>query len=164
VLWLTGEHYQRQRPLSYHAERLPRKVTWYADPSGATERSELRCAGFCVLEGDNSLRLGIAAVSARIESVTLRIVEGRCPNLLAEAGLYRWDDSSDSEAPADEHNHALAALRYLITRLDASRLARPRVPPAPEAPPRPERPWVRLDNEALWTPIFTLWREHPWLE
>jgi hypothetical protein len=27
VLWLTGEHYSRARPLSYHAERLPRDVT-----------------------------------------------------------------------------------------------------------------------------------------
>src|SRR5262245_29226091 len=41
VLWLTGEHYARQQPLSYHAERLPREVIWYADPSGATERCEL---------------------------------------------------------------------------------------------------------------------------
>ncbi len=42
-------------------------MTWYADPSGATERCELRCAGLCVLEGNNALRPGIAAVSARIE-------------------------------------------------------------------------------------------------
>jgi hypothetical protein len=42
VLWLTGEHYERGKPLSYHAERLPREVMWYADPSGANERTELR--------------------------------------------------------------------------------------------------------------------------
>ena len=33
VLWLTGEHYCRQKPLSYHAKHLPRDVYWYADPS-----------------------------------------------------------------------------------------------------------------------------------
>src|SRR5437016_3486335 len=42
VLWLTGEHYARQKPLSHHARFLPRAVMWYADPSGATERAELR--------------------------------------------------------------------------------------------------------------------------
>jgi hypothetical protein len=66
TLWLTGEHYSRQKPLSYHAQHLPRDVTWYADPSGATERCELRLAGFVVREGNNALRPGIAAVSARL--------------------------------------------------------------------------------------------------
>src|SRR6185369_3416240 len=48
VLWLTGEHYAAQRPLTYHAERLPRNCTWYADPSGANEIAELRGANFTV--------------------------------------------------------------------------------------------------------------------
>jgi hypothetical protein len=59
----------------------------------------------------------------------LRVLEGRCPNLLAEAGLYRWasrgETGADAESPLDEHNHALAALRYLVSRLDAHRLALP---------------------------------------
>jgi hypothetical protein len=102
-------------------------VTWYADPSGANERCELRCAGFVVLAGNNSLRPGIAAVSARLAGGTLRVVEGCCPNLLAEAALYRYgDDPAEphAEAPMDESNHALAALRYLISRLDAGKMAR----------------------------------------
>jgi hypothetical protein len=156
VLWLTGEHYCRQRPLSYHAERLPRDVTWYADPSGATERCELRCAGFTVQAGDNALRPGIAAVSARLENGTLRMVEGACPNLLAEAALYRYSDDPrerNAETPVDEHNHALAALRYLVSRLDARRMAH-KGRDGQEAPaPNPPRPWLRLDNEALWTPL-----------
>jgi hypothetical protein len=93
VLWLTGEHYARQKPLSYHAEHLPRDVNWYADPAGANERCELRCAGLLVREGRNALRSGIAAVSARLENGTLRVLEGRCPNLLAEASLYRYSDA-----------------------------------------------------------------------
>jgi hypothetical protein len=105
---------------------LPRKVTWYADPSGANEIAELRRASFSVKKGENSLRSGIGAVAGRIQSGTLRVVEGRCLNLLAEAGLYRYDDSPSerlTEIPMDEHNHALAALRYLIYGLDARRLA-----------------------------------------
>jgi hypothetical protein len=162
ILWLTGEHYSRQKPLSFHAQHLPRDVTWYADPSGANERSELRCANFTVLAGTNALRPGIAAVSARLENRTLRVVAGACPNLLAEASLYRYSDEAQerrAEVPVDEHNHALAALRYLISRLDERRMARshpandPAIPtPPPPAPPARRR-WLRYDNEALWTTL-----------
>ena len=68
ILWLTGEHYCRQRPLSYHAARLPRGVTWHADPAGANERAELKLGGFKVHPGKNALRPGIAAVNARIQN------------------------------------------------------------------------------------------------
>jgi hypothetical protein len=140
VLWLTGEHYARQQPLSYHAKRLPRDVSFYADPSGATEISELRCAGLKVVPGLNALQLGIAAVTARIANGTLRVIEGACPNLVAEAGLYRYGDEGEyrhDENPLDEHNHALAAVRYLISRLDRSRMARDRkgVDTVPEKEP-----------------------------
>jgi hypothetical protein len=80
-----------------------------------------------VSEGDNALRPGIAAVSARLENGALRVLEGRCPNLPAEAGLYRYGDDAGerrAEVPADEHNHALAALRYLLSPLDAGRMVR----------------------------------------
>jgi hypothetical protein len=159
VLWLTGEHYLRGTPLSDHARVLPRDVSWYADPAGAGDRAELRCAGFTVHAGNNKLRPGIAAVTARLQSGGLRVQAGRCPNLLAEAQLYRYDDSAGArtESPLDVHNHALDALRYLICALDARRLAgrRPSPKPPPAPPPKPKRDaWLRYDNEALWT---TLW-------
>ncbi len=144
VLVLTNEHYSRQQPLSYHAEHLPRNVLWYADPSGAAERSELRRAGFTVREAKNALRPGIAAVNARIQSGMLLIRDGACPNLLAEAGLYRYSaDPAEryAEIPVDEHNHALAALRYLIVMIDAHRLTGRRpADPAPPPPPAPAAP------------------------
>jgi hypothetical protein len=133
-------------------------VTWYADPSGASERCELRCAGFVVQAGDNALRPGIAAVTARLENGGLRVLEGRCPNLLSEASLYRYSDDPRerrAEVPVDEHNHALAALRYLVSRLDARRMARthPDAPDEAEPKPSPRAPqrWLHLDNDALWT-------------
>ena len=59
---------------------------------------------------------------------SVRVRADRCPQLLAEAGLYRWagrgDGDAGGETPLDEHNHALAALRYLISRLDERRMAR----------------------------------------
>ena len=79
VLWLCGEHYDRQKPLSYHAAQLPRQVTWYADPAGASERAELRCGGFTVRQGNNAIQNGIGAVNARIQHGRLKIVAGKCP-------------------------------------------------------------------------------------
>jgi hypothetical protein len=151
VLVLTGEHYCRQQPLSHHAPFLPRQVTWSCDPPGATEQSELRRAGFTVRAARNALHPGIAAVNARIQSGTLLIREGACPNLLAEAGLYRYSDDPaehHAEIPVDEYNHALAALRYLILMTDAHRPAGQR-----PAPAQPKRRWLSVYNEFLWTRI-----------
>ncbi|HJY85992.1 MAG TPA: terminase family protein [Candidatus Acidoferrales bacterium] len=156
VLWLTGEHYQRQRPVSHHADHLPRDVYWYADPSGANERAELLQRGLKVVPGVNDLRPGIGKVTARLETGTLKVLAGRCPNLLAEAQLYRYSDDPRerlAEFPLDEHNHALAALRYLIMGLDARGCPRSRGSSPSGTPPTPKRPWLRLDNEALWTPL-----------
>ncbi len=162
VLVLTNEHNSRQKPLSYHAQHLPRNVTWYADPSGATERAELRRDGFTVREAKNPLRPGIAAVNARIQNGTLLIRAGACPNLLAEAGLYRYSDDPaerHAEIPVDEHNHALSALRYLIMMIDAHRLTGRRpADPAPPPPPEPgwrppSHPWLSVRNEFLWHPL-----------
>jgi hypothetical protein len=171
ILWLTGEHYSRQGSLAYHAQHMPRDVMWYGDPAGAREIMELHCAGLAIRKGDNEQRPGIAAVRARVEDGSLRVVEGCCPNLLAEAALYRYDPAArgKSETPLDEHDHALDALRYLISRIDARRMARirksrpltepsssegmpqsqPSVPPA--ASPPAKRKWLSIYNEALWT-------------
>jgi hypothetical protein len=168
VLWLYGEHYARQQPLSYHAERIPRDFLWYADPSGAGEQEELIRGGFKVRDGENAIRPGIAAVNARLEDGRLRVVEGTCPNLLAEAGLYRYgDDRTDrmAETPVDEHNHALAALRYLVAGMDAGKLLRRSRPngngtetPAEAEKRRQENWWMRWDNPALWKVVWSSYR------
>ncbi len=154
VLWLTGEHYARQKPLSHHAEKLPRGVMWYADPSAASEIAELRCAGFNVRRGNNTRRPGLAAVTARLQNGTLRVVEGCCPNLLAEAGLYR---NGEEEEPIKEHDHALDALRYLISRLDARRMARgtSTIPTSEADKPRSliERSLPDWNDKRYWTPL-----------
>ena len=116
VLWIVGERYAREVPLHQHAAALKelRGVTWYADPSGRTEIEELRASGLKVLPGLNDIRTGIAAVNARIHTGRLRVLRRRCPNLIAEAGLYRYptpaEHAGDNEHPLDDHNHALAWL------------------------------------------------------
>jgi hypothetical protein len=164
ILWLTGEHYCREQVLKYHVQHLPRDVMWYADPSGAREIKELRSADFKVRGGDNDLRTGIAALRARLQDGALKVLAGACPNLLAEAGLYHYDpaDKGRSEKPVKEYDHALDALRYLISKIDARRMAKirktPRAEPpsdsaSPTQPPpaKPKRKWLSIYNEALWT-------------
>jgi hypothetical protein len=155
ILWLTHEHYFRQQPLSYHAAQLPRTVRWYLDPHGAAERAELRVAGFNVKPAQAAVRAGIAAVQGRIRAGTLRIIKDACPNLIAEAGLYRYDDDRTAENPIGEYDHALDALRYLIVSVDQRRLALPTATDSPlfygpPVPPPARKQWLRLDNEALW--------------
>jgi hypothetical protein len=158
VLHVEGERYLCRTPLHEHASALRAHAgaTWYADPSGATEIAELRAAGLKVLPADNDIRLGIAAVTARLRTGRLKVRPGACPNLLREARLYRYptpaERPSAGEDPVDEHNHALGALRYLVAGLDAHFLARLRGRPAPEKAQAP-RAWNRLDNERLWTPL-----------
>jgi hypothetical protein len=127
VLYITGEHFARQKPLDYHREHLPNGLMWFADPSGAADIDALIRSNLAVRKGLNELRLGISAVTRRLENGTLKLLAGRAPNLLAEAELYRYSEDPrdrDPERPIDEHNHALGALRYLICTLDEAELAR----------------------------------------
>ncbi|HZY85516.1 MAG TPA: terminase family protein, partial [Gemmataceae bacterium] len=158
VLWIEGERYLTQTPLHEHAAALRERkgVEWYADPAGATEIAELRAGGLAVRRGDNDIRLGIAAVSARLRTGRLKVLGSACPNLLAEARLYRYPTAAEralgGENPVDEHNHALAALRYLISRLDARFIARLRRP-HDEPNAAPQRGGRAEDDDHLWTTL-----------
>lgn len=151
VLWLSGERYGSATPLCEHAAALPRDVFWHADPAGRTEIEELRCRGFHLCKGHNDIRSGIAAVSARIRQGALKVLPA-CANLIKEARLYRYPSLQERELfgenPIDRHNHALAALRYLVATIDR----RPRVVHA-EPPPKKPSFWERLHDERLWTPL-----------
>jgi len=116
VLWIQGERYERQTALHKHSEALPAGVAWWADPSGATEIAELRAQGHFIRRPYKMLRIGIQAVNARINTGRLKVNRLRCPNLCAEATLYRYLD--EREEPLDENNHAMDALRYLICGVD----------------------------------------------
>ncbi len=128
VLWILHERYQRETPLHEHVAVLPKNVTWYADPAGRQEIEALRYADRVVRRGINDIAAGIAAVTARLRTGRLKVLRPAVPNLLAEARLYRYpnprDNAAASEQPVDEHNHALAALRYLIASIDRRFIAR----------------------------------------
>jgi hypothetical protein len=115
----------------------------------------LRAAGLTVRRADNDIRLGVAATAARLRTGRLKVHGPACPNLLAEAGLYRYPSGSEraetGENPVDEHNHALGALRYLIAALDARFIARLRKRPDVAPPTETVRIVDPMDNPELWT-------------
>lgn len=168
VLWIQNERYLRCTPLHEHVQALPKRVMWYADPAGRTEREEFLAAGHTIRNGYNSISLGIAAVTARLRTGRLKIDQERCPNLVAEARLYRYPSRTEQalvgENPIDEHNHALGALRYLVSRLDSRFLGRLRgqAQRAPDSagdkpvvlpPTRSTRPYLSIHNDDLWTTL-----------
>jgi hypothetical protein len=122
VLWITDEHHQSRGTLAEHAEILPKTIEWIADPAAAGDIVQLRRWGFCVRNGKNAIREGIDRVTARLRTGTLK-VHRRCEHLIRESRLYRYPTASEraiaGENPVDEHNHALAALRYLVSRIAA---------------------------------------------
>jgi phage terminase large subunit len=128
VLWLIYERYVRGKTLEEHYPSLPKEVSWFADSSRPDSIKDLRRMGLYVKpckKGSGSIERGITLVHSRINSGTLKIIRGATPALLAEAEQYRYpshDDQSYSDTPVDESNHALDALRYLITGLDRKRI------------------------------------------
>jgi hypothetical protein len=155
-----------QTPLHDHAAALKAlgAVTWFADPAGRTEMEELRSAGLCIRAGDNDIRPGIAAVSARLRTGRLKVNAQTCPNLLREAGLYRYPTAAEralhGENPVDADNHALAALRYLVSKIDVRFLARLRragpdieTASVSERGPLPDGRGSDWSDEAMWTPL-----------
>ncbi len=153
VLWIGWERDLRETPLHLHAAALRQHkgVVWYADPAGRTEIEELRASGLTVRRADNDIRLGVAAVAARLRTGRLKVRGPACPELLAEARLYRYPTATEragtNENPVDEYNHALGALRYLIAALDARFIARLRK----RTTEGPTKPVEQKDNPDLWT-------------
>lgn len=126
ILWLEGERYVTEQPITEHATHLPKDVTWWADPAGADQIATLRRLNLKVQPADHAIASGIAAVRRRLECRTLKVentADSPCKNLMEEATLYRYPPTRagapESDSPIDEHNHACDALRYLISGIDA---------------------------------------------
>jgi hypothetical protein len=105
------------------ARRWPIEM-WYADPAEPRNIEKFRRCGLVAKPADNRILTGIQRVSTRLNTGQL-LVHRTCTHLVEEAGLYRYPTEEEwriaGENPIDEHNHALAGLRYLIAELDRAR-------------------------------------------
>lgn len=83
------------------------------DPSATSFKEELwRRGRLAVYDADNDVLPGIATADQMLHGGAIKVSDG-CPNLIAEAGMYRWDDRKTQDAVIKEHDHAMDAMRYM---------------------------------------------------
>ena len=130
-LWLFYERYIREKTLEEHAPHLPKSAAWYCDSARPDSIRSLKKLGFQARpckKGTGSIEEGINLVHQRIRRGGLKIVRLNekvlCPQLLAEAETYHYptkDEESTGDKPVGEGDHALDALRYLVSMIDRRR-------------------------------------------
>ena len=87
------------------------------DPSASSLITSARKNGINVLKADNDVISGIRHVHALLAAGHLLINKDRCKNLIAELGLYIWNEKRSEigkEEPVKANDHACDALRYII--------------------------------------------------
>lgn len=132
VLWIWFERYKSETIIDEHAKKLPkipgRDMLWSADHVPGAIKT-LKKYGHNVKRAKKHKRgnsrspilFGILLVNARIHTGKLKVIVNRCPAIEAESELYRYKDKDEEilgDIPEDKDNHAMDALRYLITELD----------------------------------------------
>ncbi|MBU6428252.1 MAG: terminase family protein [Cyanobacteria bacterium REEB65] len=165
VLWIDWERYRSQCTLPTHSEALPKGVHWWCDPARPDSIMELRIAGHdaipCLHLGPKPIRDGIDRVTSRIRTGRLKI-HRRCQNVLREAGLYQYDPDSPKEEPMDRDNHAMDALRYLITGLDRGRAVDGRPGPPSEEEIAAEKARLKAEQDAAHEARLNPDNDHEW--
>lgn len=161
VLWIHWERHKSYATLTDHAQAIKDIQSdgrYFGDPAGADQIAELRRNGIdvvpCVHKGQQPLIASIDRVNRRIRTGRLKVFT-TCKETRREAGIYHYDPAKAKDIPVDADNHAMSALRYLITGIDRN--------VAPEHIPKPADPeaeaaelaaaqadWDRVDNEAYW--------------
>lgn len=124
-LLIIDEWYKRERTDIQIAEYVHackfREV--YPDPENQGAIEELRRLNVNVREvvkGKNSVQSGIQSVREMLIRGDL-LINKRCINLIAEFEMYSYDDNdmerNEQENPVKANDHALDALRYLVSSL-----------------------------------------------
>lgn len=124
-LLIHDEWYKRERTdiqiAEYVAASKFREV--YPDPENQGAIEELRRLNVNVREvvkGKNSVQAGIQQVREMLIRGDL-LINKRCINLIAEFETYSYDDDvlerNEQENPVKANDHALDALRYLVSSL-----------------------------------------------
>jgi len=124
-LFVENEWYKRERTDAQIAEyvSLQRFQATYPDPENQGFIEELRQRGVNVREvvkGKGSVERGIQLVREMLLRGALHINK-RCENLIAEFEMYTYDedegDRDENEKPIKANDHALDALRYVVSSL-----------------------------------------------
>lgn len=87
------------------------------DPSASSLIAAARRNGILVLKAKNDVIEGIHLVYTLMATGHIHINKDRCPNLIAELGLYIWNAKRGEigkEEPVKRYDHAMDAMRYGI--------------------------------------------------
>lgn len=83
------------------------------DPSATSFKEEAYRRGrFAVIDADNAVLEGISVVDQMLHEGRIKVAD-TCSGLIAETGIYRWDEKRAHDAVIKESDHALDALRYM---------------------------------------------------
>ena len=112
-VFVTREFYITQREVSSIAADLKAQVNperVYCDPSGATERAELKKVGLPAYGRGSKVDEGIPLVRKGLETRKLHIHRS-CTHLIADLNTYHYKEGTD-RPEKDEGDHGPDALRY----------------------------------------------------
>ena len=141
-LYIEDEWYKRERTDIEIAEHtaLCKFNSVYPDPEnqGAIEElKRLRVNVKEVVKGKDSVKSGIQSIREMLIRGDL-LINKRCVNLIAEFEMYSYDDDkverNEQENPIKANDHALDALRYIVSSI------LPVITRRREHPIRPQRP------------------------
>lgn len=128
--YIENEFYKRERTDAQVAEYVAaqRFESVFPDPESAGGIEELRQRRVNVREvtkGPGSIVAGINLVREKLIINRLK-VNARCINVISEFETYSHEDESDDdrnqkEKPISAHNHAMDAIRYVVTMTSGSK-------------------------------------------
>ena len=125
TVFVEDEWYKTERTDAQIADyvRLQSFLAVYPDPENQGGIEELRRKGVNtreVVKGKGSVEKGIQMIRELLLRDALKINK-RCVNLISEFEMYSYDDDdtekNELEKPIKAHDHALDALRYVVTSL-----------------------------------------------
>lgn len=125
TIYVENEWYKRERTDIQIAEyvALCKFKAVYPDPENAAGIEELRRKNVNVKEvvkGSGSIKAGIQMIREMLLRNDLKINK-RCVNLISEFESYSYDDDkgerNENENPVKMNDHALDALRYIVSSL-----------------------------------------------
>ena len=121
--WIKEEYYHTKQLTSHLINKINtyNANEIYADPEAPEKIEEFKQAGFNMMEvvkGKDSVINGIARVRDMLRQGKIKIHQS-CINLIYEFETYHYPDkkpdNNEKEVPVKENDHALDALRYVIS-------------------------------------------------
>jgi hypothetical protein len=128
IIYIYSEYYRGKVAPYVHAQNILSKGKWIpgiADPSGGGRSNQdgsmliddYRNLGLDLIEGENGIQSGIGKILNMLESGQLKFFN-TCENLIREFLGYRYDLNDPNKPARNQDDHALDALKYLVTIFD----------------------------------------------